>query len=1798
MRKHIYKIWLMLLCALFVACSDNKSVSSYTQEIATTPKILITFNEPITTQDKQGSIHTADKNDKIIALNGEAIRADYAFKSTYELLIIPSVPALKPNAEYRLEIKLSKLVDSMLEDNLNLKLHTKPTEVLSASLEPDYIDEKSFYLNARISLSQIIDTSDIREALKAQSVDFKTKIISLSDDAGSQIPFSFESQKDEINIQSEALPIEQAPKTYTLTLKADYFGFEEDEVLRYVRTARGLEVEDIAANSSQKPSITISFSQILADNANIQDFISITPNIAANIAKSGNKLIISAPFGIAKPYTVRVKEGIKSIDGLELKSPREERIIFEPLPPSLVFSQQGVFLPTIADKKLSFKSINVNRVHLKISRIYPNNITAYLYKQNLIGDVKYNANNAYDEYDTYGIYSDFEQLGDVVFEQSFDIPNQANEWIQNQLDFSALKAKEGIFIVELSFGADDVDAKSLKAQSYDNAYFLRKNGTIQKHLIFSNIALIAQRINDKLEVFALDIASNKPLSQVQIQAISHKNQSIAKANTNEQGIATFENLKDVMYLSATKGDSTTILRLNAPLVLDSFDVKGLESTQGVNAYIYTDRGVYRPGEKAHINIIARADSKPITHPIYISITSPQGKKVVDKQKLTDNLFGFFNYEFDTDKNAPTGVWRIQADVGGSAFWHNVSLESVVPNRIKVELKTDEELTQAQIAEYDSIPYAISSSYLFGAPAANLTYTNQMYIQGVDFTPKVYRDYTFANPSSLRYSFNDTQEGQLDSKGFVEGIFNVNDLEHLNQNLRAFMSVKVFENGGRYVMARKNIDITLFDSFVGIKAPKAEVSLDSHLKIPIIVLSKDSQKLLANRPLTYRIYHSAHSWWWDYDSYDSFARSMKSSRHTKLIQEGSLTSSDKPIMLDFTPTQHGEMLLEVEDMQNHNTSAVLFYVGMSGEPSLNPKANTLAIKADKSQYQAGERAKISFESVQDAKALVSVVSANKVLERFWLDTKDTESGFELLLKDSYAPNVYVSVSVLQDYKKLDNDRAQRLYGVIPIMVENTESKLNLALQAPQSIRPNTDFSIKLSNKEGKKVAYSVAVVDEGLLNLTDFISPNPWAYFYQKLAFMLESFDNYDLIIGRDMGQIHKVFKVGGDMMLASAQRKDLSQAQRFKPVAFYTPPIMSDEQGRAEVTYKMPAYMGSVRIMAVALNDTSYGAAAQNMQVSAPVAMLSTIPRSLKIGDVFSLAIEVVPTQHKAGKTTLKLASGDKIHLDKQTFTLDFSDTASQIIHTNAKVSPDSIGQDFIDIVLENGDFTMQERTDIDILPFNPYTTLSKKFTLEPNATLTLQNPKHYIKDSQRGYVLISQSPIMSIEHRLRWLIRYPYGCIEQTTSSLISQLFLHLSGADSINKAQIVKDINAGISRIATFQTSDGGFAYWQGGNSADAWGSAYAGHFLLLAKAQGYYVPQDMLRAWINYETYYVKNAPAKQAIYPLYLLSLAGEPQLGLLNYIYEHNFNDLDISDKWLLAAAYKLASIDDIAQKITHNLPTKSPKHDESYYKDSYGSNLRDDAIILKAYTDIYKTPKAELAAYIQEQLEGQEWYSTQTLGFSLLALAGNNASVKADSIMPMKFSLAGKVYDEALDSIKVPFSAETSKLISQSDKPLYVNQVWEGILLQKDIKPNAQKIALSREFYDEQGKPIDVGSLPSGSSFYLSLTLTNANKAVDIKNVAITQILPSGWEIENTRLSDEYLPNFARNDADYTDMRDDRVMWFLDFNSQKAAERKIFVKINTITPGEYVLPPATADAMYDNSFLANTASLPVVITSN
>lgn len=1812
MKIALYKLLLGLavfaLC-LFTGCGDSGILRMSEGELSTDSKLEIELKEPFFKDDKTHWLFDSEvvrDMANAISINGEKQKAKYRFLNNTTFQIIPDDP-LEPNTSYKIEVDFAAIAKHYEKEssvkNVTMRFKTLPTQVHLSGLQIASEGVKNT-LHATLELSQDINLQRTTSAIKLQNQDGDTLPINVARIA----PRTY-------SIKSSTL-IASAEKDLTLNLIIDSqnLGGKDTQTHPIVLLKNStLAIIDTRANEEEK-TITIDFSQELAKVPNLNSFITIAPKdsqtlrkLKFNASQVGNSIILSGDFNFATPYIINIQSGLSSISGIKMEESLTTEVLFKELPPGIMFSQSGVFLPSSAQKRIAFKTRNVKKVKLTLSKIYANNLTQFFSEENLIGNASNNnakVNRCEQEYDeeydeyyercNYGLNID--KIGDTILEKEFSVINEQNVWVQNEIDLSSIGDLSGIFIVELQFDKESVDYTFDDMSDWRVSNFFRNYAKISKHLVFSNIALIAHQNERKFTLTALDITRSTPLAGVPISAIDKKNQTLQKRTTNSNGEAIFDDIDEskLLYFITQRGNDTAILKPSSTLVsTEGFDIDGTTSIGGIRAYVYTDRGVYRPGDSIFFDVIARNDDKVLdsAHPVFLSLKTPRGKTFLDKVVLTSASDGFYHYEIKTPKNADTGVWEATIKVGDSVFKKQLSIEAVVPNRIKVLINTTDSIDLSNNAQ-SNLDVNIEAAYLFGAPASGLDSEYYAAFSSKEFKSKAYKDFVFSTPGTLRYNDSLYSEGKLDEKGKESVEIPLENIEKINGNLNITLTAKIIENNGRFAVRRKNIDVELYKSFVGVKPPQSQsIAIDEKIQIPVIVRSSDDKKLIANRNINYTVYANQYSWWWDYDSQSEFLRSIKTDSNTKILAQGSLKTKNVPVMFEYIAKQNGQIYIEFSDEENDAKAGVSLYAGGFGDALDAQKITALKIKTDKEKYQVGESAKVIFESTVNGRALVLISKENKVLSRYWVNTNAGKTELSIPISSNMTPNAYVSVAFLQNYNtQAQIDRSMRLYGIVPLMVE-TQSKLNYEISAPDSILPNTEFEVKLSTKENIASTYTIAIVDEGLLDLSDFQSPNPHKYFYSKIAFGLKMFDTYDLIIGKTFGKVHKVLKVGGDEEFEGRQKNN-EQAQRFKPVVLYNAPVKTDENGNATLKFKMPSYLGSVRVMVAGANAHRYGKAEKNIKVSAPVVMMPTIPRALKVGDTFSLPIELFPTTDSVKNVKVNVASQNGIIKFKtNSQSVKFKNKQPQTIIFEGKVE-NEVGIENILLSLSGDGASFKDSVEIDIKPINPYINISTNYVLQAGKKLEINAPQDFIKGSNKGFITLSPNPILNINHRVKWLMQYPYGCIEQTTSSVMPQLYLDkLSTFKGIDKKRIIENINAGISRIGGFVTPSGGFAYWQGESKPDEWGTHYAGHFLILAKDLGYYVPDSILRGWVAYERNFVRSTSQSKA-YSLFLLALAKEPEIPVMNALYENGLKGLNVVDKWLLGAAYKLAGFEEQARKIVKDISIV-PDSTKNFYEYSYGSKLRDEAMVLQSHQIIYGKVNEALFNSVLRTLESDDWLSTQSTGYGLLSLI-NTQNGDINGTIQAKVSANGANSDIKLSNDSAQIPLDFGKAIIESKSQAYANFSWEGIPMGDSLKPMAKKIRIERAFFDENGNEVNVKNLKSAQSFWIRLNVVADNKNINMRNIALTQALPSGWEIENLRLNNtENLPEFIQQSnakaITYTDIRDDRVMWFFDMSYSNAIQQA-FVKINTVTPGEYTLPPAYAEAMYDNSYKAITKS--------
>ena len=1487
-----------------------------------------------------------------------------------------------------------------------------------------------------------------------------------------------------------------------------------------------------------------------------------------------------------------VQQQEKSVESVSEKTPVKEAANKD-IEPKIIFSNNGIILPA-KDKKIAFRSINVKKVNLKIKKVYENNTTQFLQEFVFKGN-----GNIFD----YNVEDIFDKVGDIVFEKDYNLDYEKNIWKQNEIELGDFVDTKGLFILELSFDEKGIDYEfPAGTDSWKKYSFFRNNGRAGKAVLLSHMGITAQKETEQTVVCVMDILKNTPVKNAEVKLISVNNQVLQEGKTDSRGEIVFKNYHKMMYVLAEKDGERSILKFrDSQLSYDGFAVEGVFASKGIQAFIYTDRGIYRPGDEVHISFIARNNeiSLPENHPVTINIYSPTGKKFIENAVITESKNGFYTYSFKTNLDSETGIWRAEAQMGSNKFIKDISVETVVPYKIKVETKVPEKLN---INENKNFKMSIEADYLFGAPGKNLKYTSDIQIREESINFEKFRNYVFKSPTSYAFNSREYAEGKLNEEGRGELEFDISKIIPKNLNLIGIITTRVMETNGRPVIKMDTISINKFDSYVGIKIPEdTYIKSGDKLNLEVIAVDNKGENLISGKNLTYRVYKNEYSWWWDYDDYNSFMRSIKTDKNTVLLCEKDFVFGDKPYLIDYAPEGNGEIFVEVEDKTTGQITGINLYAGTWRDSTLNRKIDKLKIESEQKKYAVGDTAKIIFEGTKGAKALVTVEKKGVVSERKWIDAGEIKNIFEFPVTEDMFPNAYVNIRLFQDYNTLDNDRPLRLYGAVPIVVENESRKLNIKIDAPENIKPNEKFTVKVKNLSETKMDYTVAVVDEGILEITGFKTPDPYGYFYQKLGMQVFSYDNYSEIIGRTFGDVHQILKTGGDgfvnemAMTKSAQRMKnmgIEDVQRFKPVALFKGVFTTDEKGEGKIEFTIPDYIGAVKVMVVGADGEKYGSAEKEIVVKAPVVMQSSLPKNLKYGDEFIVPVSVFALEEEVGevKVTLDFMG------DIQTQTVSFDEKGDKTVYFNVKTG-EYIGNGKIKISAVSKIYNYEEETDININSNNPYIYINEIKNLEAGKEIFFTQPENFIKGSAEGKITVSNTPILSVDHRIQELIRYPYGCVEQTVSAVFPQIYIDmLTHSNKFDREKIIGNVNAAVGKLSRLQMYDGSFPYWPQGDT-DIWATVYTGHFLTEAKARGYYIPEDMYNRVVSYEKELVRNnnISLETKVYALYVLALGDVPEISQMNLIYENYFDKLSTTGKWYLAAAYNLAGEDKLSKDTAEKLSLVPDKMSEEYERYSYGSELRDKAVILNAYYNIFGRSEENLYKEVLTKLQSNQWLSTQSMGQALAALAHMKDSSTSKDIAGI-IDIDGKQTEfttkNGIFEYTVPENVKDIKVISKDNG--YINYYWEGVPVNYEGENISETVKLTRNYYDEKGNPInekDILSLSSGKSFWLEIKVLPADSVkeyIHVDNMALTQVLPSGWEIENIRAVNGQYPNWVEERirdtyVDYEDIRDDRIMWFFDYNNYNQGGQSFFVKINAVTKGKFDFPGTTAEAMYDNS---------------
>jgi len=1587
--------------------------------------------------------------------------------------------------------------------------------------------------------------------------------------------------------------------------------------------------------------IQILFSDPIKTDQYLNGLISLSNNVGLRFAVDNNMVRAYPEIRQSGTLDLNILSGIKNILGFSYLGSQVISVNFEELKPSIRLIGQGVIMPQSEGLIFPFEAVNLKAVDVKIIRIYENNVTQFLQINDLDGNdemkragrlvskktISLNSDRSinFGEWNAFAIdLSDLiksepgaiyrVELGfrkkhslykcsdseDMSYETLTD-PNN-NENIITGNDLSYWDAQNGYYSYENYDGEYDYEYNWDERDNPCSDSYFNQSRSVSRNILASNLGIIAKKGSDNSFLFAVtDLVSSEPISGVNLELFNFQQQTISSCETDKEGFASVKTDQQAFLLVAKKDSQRGYLKLfnGASLSYSQFDVSGSPVDKGIKAFFYGERGVWRPGDTLFLNLILEDNDKvlPEGHPVIFELFDARGK-IYKKITLTEGLNGFYSYKVATSSDAPTGNWRLDAIVGGLTFSHGIKIETVKPNRLKIKLEfPDNELH----ADNASNKARMIVSWLHGSPASFLEAKVAVNFSVMDTRFNGFDDYVFTDPSKIFYpSEREIFEGTLNENGetsftpefFVKGTS--------PGKLRATFTSRSFEKGGDFSIDQFSIAYSPYNNYLGLKIPKGDnygmLSTDT-LQVFDIVSLDDHGQTVDIEGLEVSVFKLDWRWWW-HSSGENLASYTGSSYREPVFQKIVNTKSGKAkFSFKIGTPDWGRFLIRVNDpLGLHSTGKIVYFDSpewMSRSSQNNPEAASIIIlSSDKAKYNVGETVTINIPSGKSGRILISIENGSRVIEHYWLPSKGQLSTFSFTLTPEMTPNIYVNVSLIQQHAQTQNDLPIRMYGVIPIFVENKESHLEPEISMPDILRPETEVIVRVSEKNKKSMTYTLAIVDEGLLDLTRFKTPDAWQFFYAREALGVKTFDIYDWVIGAYGGRIDGVFSIGGGEDSDGA--KSQTKANRFPPMVKFIGPFELSAGAVNSHKITIPNYIGSVKTMVVAGQSGAYGKAEKICPVRKPLMVLTTLPRVLGPGETVSIPVTVFAMEEQIKKVKIKLELNGIFETDETEKIVEFTSLGDKTIDFKVRVkSQTGIGK--VNIIASSGKEESRSETELEVRSPNPEITEQYYGVINPGEAWEKQFVSPGISGSNKAELEVSSLPPVDFGRRLKYLLNYPYGCMEQVTSAVFPQLFLSdVMDVDQYTKEFTDKNVKAGIQKIQSFQLSSGGLGLWPNSTSENDWGTSYAGHFMLEAQKKGYTVSKDWLKKWTTYqkriarswsgsryETKWEQKSMELCQTYRLYTLALAGEPELGAMNRLREQA--NLDVSASWQLATAYALAGQQKTADELVKTLTTNIPVYNDTYY--TYGSELRDKGFILQTLTLLNRKEEAiPVMQYISEKLSSEGWYSTQTTAVCLMAVSQYAGPEMVSKSLSYDFSINGSEMKHAASNSsysQIPIKLAKSEggkvgVKNSGNGILFIRLSVHGVPLAGKEKSVSQNLSMQIVYKSMNGNLIDVSSLEQGTDFLAEVRIYNPGTFGTYQNLALTQIFPSGWEIQNQRL---FETNLGINSVpDYQDIRDDRIYTFFSLSSN--SYNNYTVKLTAAYKGRFYLPGILCEEMY------------------
>lgn len=1447
--------------------------------------------------------------------------------------------------------------------------------------------------------------------------------------------------------------------------------------------------------------------------------------------------------------------------------------------PSARFPSRAYVLPKSPDAGLPIETLNLDRLDLKLSRVSDRNLLRAVQEQYFGRPLSY--------WET----QDFSaNIAETVWEGEGEVQNELNREMTTRLPM-------GEVIADLPAGIYVLQAQVPGADPYDEP-------DAMQWFVLSDLGVTTFAGTDGLHVFARALSSAEALAGVEATLISRSNRVLGKVTLDDAGHGLFapgltmgQGSAAPALLVVENGDAdVTFLSLkDAAFDLSDRGVEGRAPSPAIDVFVSTDRGAYRAGETIHATVLTRSNLAEALEdlPITAILTRPDG--VEHSRHLSQGaVAGGHVFALPLSPTVPRGSWRLEvkADVDAPALANaNVLVEDFLPERIDFDLS----LPKGTIRPGDSPLMTVEARYLFGAPAAGLTPQGTVILRDAGEV-QGYPGYRFGRQDvrfAPRTEFFGGADTDADGRATVPVA--LPEASNADRPLQAEVIVTLAEGSGRPVERRLSRDLAPAGPIIGIKQMFEDV-VPEGTTADLQVIALGPQMEPVNMPVRWTLNRVTTRYQW-YQQWGSWEWEPITTR--KPVTSGIATLGAQPLTVT-APVDWGNYELVVESTEGDPISASSsFYAGWYAPADTSKTPDTLELSLDKPAYRPGDTAQLRLVPRYAGKALVTVMS-NRVIAMQAMEVEAGENLIPVPVTDDWGAGAYVTAQVIRPMDVAAGHNPARALGLSYAQVDPGDKQLRVSIDtaAEASPRGPLNASIQVAGVAPGETAYvTVAAVDLGILNITGFDSPDPSTHYFGQRRLGVEIRDLYGrLINGMDgaMGQIRS----GGD---ASSSNSFQSPPPTEELVAYFTGPVTVGADGQAEVQFDLPAFNGTVRLMAIAWSKTGVGQAEADVLVRDPVVVTASLPRFLAPGDRSRLLLEVVHATGPAGEMRLDL-SASGLQLDTSGVPQTVSLAAQGKAVFEVPVIAADVGDHSLRVALTtpDGKQLIKDLT-LGVRNNDPVTATTRRFDLAAGQSFTLDQNVFANLRRGSGAAVLSAGPLAKLNAPalLARLDRYPYGCTEQVTSQAMPLLYL-----SSVNEAlglggqdRIQLRIDQAIEKVLTRQSRNGAFGLWRP-DSGDLWLDAYVSDFLSRARAAGYQVPDlafrmamDNLRNRVNYAADFDEGGEA--LAYALMVLAREGAASMGDLRYYADVKgqafTTPMGAAQLGAALAQYGDQTRSDAMFALAAAQIRAEAGPERNIWRADYGTRLRDSAAVLSLAVEAGSTAVDQPRLMQRLGAAGPEM-STQETVWSLMAA---QALVQQPSLSGLTLNGA-TVEGPFVRMVEDGLDLQPLTVTNTSSQPTQITLTTEGVPAGA-TEARGYGYRMKRSYYTVEGEKVDLSSVKTGDRLVTVLSIYPAEKGG--ARLMVNDPLPAGFEIDN--------PNLLRQgdirgmewldpvEGEHSEFRADRFLTAVNWRSDQPFDLAYIVR--AISPGEFHHPAAVVEDMYQPEYRANTASGRLVI---